>query len=166
MAKCEVVHTDIRAGWEKTYNILYRVNGPGIDLCLIDYDSLSQYPFDAPGNGRCISMKYLRSRNTTAFTFVWWQVLLMAYVWKCQISNEIFDSHCFFADKLMKSLFSKNGKHIQFKEFVKDKWERLEYLSQCCDDLEAVEELLEILTSAFEQQARLENAIKNRRILR
>jgi hypothetical protein len=97
-------------------------------------------------------MKSFGDRDTTAFTYVWWQVLLMAYVWKCQIRKEIFDSQYCFADKLVKSLFADNGNHKTFKKFINAKWERLKYLSQRCHGWDDVEELLEIVTVAFKKQ--------------
>ena len=52
MAKCNVIHADIRVGWEQTYNIMYRKTESKLELRLIDYESLTNYLNDVPSHGR------------------------------------------------------------------------------------------------------------------
>jgi hypothetical protein len=150
MAKCGVVHADIRAGWERTYNILFREIKNEVELCLIDYESFVTYKVSTAPHGRAISIEYFGDKETTAFEFLWWQVMLMAYVWNSQMEDDKFKQYCCFADEFVNTFFTNEDMHSIFKGFFVDhKWERLKELSQNCHQKEDVEELLGTLSVAF-----------------
>jgi hypothetical protein len=65
MTKCGVVHANIRADWEKTNNISYHKIESELELCLNDSESFVIYK--------------KRFITDTAFKFLWWQLMLIAY---------------------------------------------------------------------------------------
>ena len=154
MAKCNVVHADIRVGWEQTYNIMYRKTESKLELRLIDYESLTNYLNDVPSHRRSISVSYFTTNKQSPFQFVWWQVLLMAYVWQTQAMNDQIDAEEQFAERLVKELFLDEDAHQTFRSFIgtRSNWDELSQLSEDCHSSKAVELLLKILSTAFQKQ--------------
>jgi hypothetical protein len=81
----QVIHPDIRPGYDATSNILVRdsTSEGNISMKLIDYESLVRFPkWEAPETGR-----YLQRREIEdATTFVLWQCVAMAYFWSEKIN--------------------------------------------------------------------------------
>lgn len=80
MAEFDVIHADIRPGYDFTANILFKENVDGtVHMQLIDYESLVVLSsWAAPPNNR----GYLSgNRAGNGATFVFWQCVSVAYAW-------------------------------------------------------------------------------------
>jgi hypothetical protein len=81
MANCGVIHMDIRPGWEKTYNVLHRETDVGMELRLIDFESLTVPNLESVRNDPAICCRDIQGRPS-AHSYLWWQILWMAFVWQ------------------------------------------------------------------------------------
>jgi hypothetical protein len=89
LADMNVIHPDIRPGWDFTANILYIKDGQGDcdkpAMQMIDFDSLVVHSdWSYPNTG---SFKYI-GRNANSYTFLWWQCVAVAYAWSRQVDQE------------------------------------------------------------------------------
>ncbi len=96
MAAKTVVHPDIRPGYDVTLNVLCRLTDDGdqkkVTLKLIDFESLTQVQdWEVPMDGDKDDDRYLpRLGRQDAITYVWWQCIFIAYVWKEKIhANDV-----------------------------------------------------------------------------
>lgn len=80
LANKEIIHADIRPGWETTYNILCHEGEGNIELRLIDYESLHMASYYVK-NDQTIFSKGL-GRKMSSHEYVWWLVLWIAYNWQ------------------------------------------------------------------------------------
>jgi len=91
LARHDVVHCDIRAGWDHTANLLWKYSEDSkdraevlrvIELRVIDYESLCVITAcgKVPQDPRCFHVQYF-FRSADAFAFLWWQCLLLANAW-------------------------------------------------------------------------------------
>jgi hypothetical protein len=87
LASMQIVHADIRPGFDETSNVLLAFGGEPTgstaSLKLIDYESLvGIMDWRAPSE----KGNYIQRQSAwTATTFVWWQCLAVAYAWKEEI---------------------------------------------------------------------------------
>jgi len=86
LARHDVVHCDIRPGWDHTANLMLKKNvRVGIQLRLIDYESLCiiQDARMVPVDERCFHIEFSSNpdERTNAFVFLWWQCVVVAYAW-------------------------------------------------------------------------------------
>lgn len=84
LADIGVIHPDIRPGWNVTSNILYsHFKRPSMQI--IDFDSfVLHYKWVPPDS----SMKYIsKDKTATAFTFLWWQCVAVAYAWYIKVNQ-------------------------------------------------------------------------------
>ena len=84
MAKCGVIHADLRFGWERTYNV---VASPTLKLQIIDLESLTgTLEGFATGTGT-FSFQMLQGtvprgdREKKALGFLWWQLVIAGVAW-------------------------------------------------------------------------------------
>lgn len=93
MAKLNIIHADIRPGYDETSNILCKIERRGTSdekavMKLIDYESVVVISgWNAPLNGSYIQKL---SENWSATTYVWWQCLAVAYAWKTKTASSTF----------------------------------------------------------------------------
>jgi hypothetical protein len=77
----KIIHPDIRPGYDVTSNLLVKFDDATnkATMKIIDYESLVSFSsWEAPAT----KGKYLLQTETlNATTFVWWQCVIMAYVW-------------------------------------------------------------------------------------
>lgn len=86
-ASAEVIHPDIRPGFDVTSNILWTLdsNTGKPKLKLIDYDSFVIHEKWVPDD---LDGGYLKKKkHWSATTFVWWQCLTIAFVWKMELNQ-------------------------------------------------------------------------------
>jgi len=91
LAQKDIVHCDIRPGWDYTANIMMRQEFDGlsasccvIDLRVIDFESLVRIrDCDAlPKTSNSFHITYDRQpREETGLSFLWWQCMLVANAW-------------------------------------------------------------------------------------
>jgi len=86
LAMIDIIHPDIRPGYEITSNILVkieRINGKRTAVMkLIDFESIVNLSsFEAPMSARSL---YISKDNvgSNAQTYLWWQCVAVAYAWK------------------------------------------------------------------------------------
>lgn len=86
LAEEDVVHVDLRPGWDYTANILYREKKP--KMRLIDLDSLARFDEWRDVSSRVTSGKVITAelqissyRPRTALEFVLWQAICIAHTW-------------------------------------------------------------------------------------
>jgi hypothetical protein len=96
MAENEIIHPDIRPGFDITSNILCKLEGNDTRavIKLIDYESLILFEdWIAPENDG----RYVKPGPTwNATTFVWWQCICLAYTWHHQLdANALRQGHFF-----------------------------------------------------------------------
>ncbi len=81
MAEINIIHPDIRPGFDVTSNILCKLedNGTRAIMKMIDYESLVLFEqWEAPRkDGRYVTPE----ATWNATTFVWWQCICLAYTW-------------------------------------------------------------------------------------
>jgi hypothetical protein len=99
MAKHDVVHADLRSTSQKTYNVLCRVcSANEIELRLIDFDSITCFKWlsdaDLPDQETSVNWSALSysdmnkgERDVSAFLYLFWQVLWIAYTWHPRIAS-------------------------------------------------------------------------------
>jgi hypothetical protein len=145
MAEVNIVHTDIRPGWLQTYNILCRETDEGAELRLIDFDSISTYPLFRNRDGRCIF--WYEDMSKSAYEYVWWQVLHVAYIWFNKLPNE--DKESTLASDIFDDLFTTSKAEFQsFKNAFLGQWSTVHNLKQNhCKA--SVEHLLDIVSIVF-----------------
>jgi hypothetical protein len=94
MAAKTIVHPDIRPGYDVTFNILCRLTDDGDHkkaiLKLIDFESLTEVQnWEVPMDGIKADGRYIpRLGREDAITYVWWQCIFIAYVWKEKINAD------------------------------------------------------------------------------
>jgi hypothetical protein len=86
LAEEEVVHVDLRPGWDYTANVLYREKKP--KMRLVDLDSLVLFDEWRDISSRVTSGKVITAelqissyRPRTALEFVLWQAICIAHTW-------------------------------------------------------------------------------------
>ena len=88
----QVVHPDIRPGYDVTYNILWKLDDATktVKMKLIDFDSLVPWSaWKAPD--KSFGKYSPESRFSNATVFVWWQCVAVAYAWIEKIKyNELY----------------------------------------------------------------------------
>ncbi len=91
MADLEVIHPDIRPGYDETSNILWKVSevdeNKGALMQLIDFESITEFEdWYAPYGSKSLYIR--RQDGWNAKTFLWWQSVAVAYAWKYRKSQE------------------------------------------------------------------------------
>jgi hypothetical protein len=85
MADLNIIHPDIRPGYDETSNILCKfeeVQGKGVMMMkIIDFESLLLFSQWAAPDG-AQSLYIDRKVGPNAKTFLWWQCVALAYAWK------------------------------------------------------------------------------------
>ena len=80
LARRSVVHCDIRPGWDNTANLMWKNVAEGVQLRLIDYESLCMIETcsKVPKDKRCVHVSYIpqSGEDINIFAFLWWQYLL------------------------------------------------------------------------------------------
>jgi hypothetical protein len=89
LARLKIIHSDIRPGWETTYNILCREEEEGkIELKLVDYESLHKEDYAVENSQTISSAKQtadsMGNTNMNAKEYLWWLILWIAYSWHQQ----------------------------------------------------------------------------------
>jgi hypothetical protein len=89
LARLKIIHSDIRPGWETTYNILCReVEGGEIELQLVDYESLHMDYYHVENSQTISSARHTRNSSgelyMNAKEYLWWLILWTAYNWHQQ----------------------------------------------------------------------------------
>jgi hypothetical protein len=111
MADVNVVHLDIRSTHQFTYNILVsemqqkyevqenkvKLQENTIELCLIDFESLAlstaAAKVDEEGQNNAICMNMLGTNKESAYHFLFWQILWIAYRWMSPPSSRTDGTH-------------------------------------------------------------------------
>jgi len=113
-ARHNVVHADIRPGYDYTTNLLYSPTAR--EMRMIDYESLTEMEAWPE-----IMYEFLRNiKAQSAFAFVWWQCITLAYAWLTeieykyladmeQLQTDIQDGD---VDATFKNLFGENWSNI------------------------------------------------------
>jgi hypothetical protein len=135
MANCDVIHMDIRPGWEKTYNVLLRDTDEGMELRLIDFESLT-VPFKGSVRNDpaicCDDVAVLD--ELSAHSYLWWQILWMAFVWQHRgpAGEEPPHSRAFVLYLFDEGDDDGDAYRSEFKNFVGDnvKWVQLSSMSK------------------------------------
>jgi len=85
LAKKNVVHCDIRPGWDCTANIMSKVVDGEYHLRLIDYDSLATITAARKLTREDPRLFHVKDddarKKMTGLEFLWWQCVLVAHTW-------------------------------------------------------------------------------------
>jgi hypothetical protein len=152
LAELNIIHSDIRPGWDTTYNILCReVEGSEIELQLIDYESLHMEKYGVTNSQTISSARQTaNSKGKTkmnAKEYLLWLILWTAYNWHQQhhasTDSEMFVSMLFTSEQPIFMSFINN---IQSR----GNWEEIQgiFFKEKFDDT-SIKETLTILGNLF-----------------
>jgi len=118
LAQKNIVHCDIRPGWDYTANIMMRKeidhqSSCVIDLRLIDLESLAMVRDCSvvPNVRNSFHISYDRQqRSKTGLNFLWWQCLLIAYTWFGRKNSESIHVSAFVWDCRQGNI----GNHMEY----------------------------------------------------
>jgi hypothetical protein len=135
LAQCDIIHMDIRPGWKKTYNVVHRETDVGMELRLIDFESLTVPWKGSVRNDPAISCSDVAVfGELSAHSYLWWQILWMAFVWQHRGTSgeEPPNSSAFVLYLFDESYDDGDAYRTEFKDFVGDngKWFELSNMRQ------------------------------------
>ena len=164
LARCRVVHIDIRWGWKHVANVLRKVNdeNESVDMCLIDFESLCEannepdvienrsFQWDQ------IPSLHLEDKQRNGFRFVWWQCLTLAYVLLFEVSIEdstptVLSS---FVDSMSRNLENDETNRFLQKFLDEDQKKILAGVNKPKIKQTDVENLMEMVGKAFPEDSK------------